>query len=154
MSLSNIVASAQTFTIGQTSITVKPFTINEIAKLQDWIDRTYKSPLVDILPTLHLADPEIRRQLVAEAKRWTAPQFGTQEADSALQSIKGLRQVFRIIVTASDPKLTETDADRIAGEVRLTEFMDAMAPLMVAAFGASEESGDPKAPESPSTGTE
>ena len=145
MSLTNLLPAPKTVQIGTRSVTAKPFTINEISRLQEWINKTYRSPLADILPTLHTLDKETQRSVLAQAKSWTAPQFGTAEADEMLRSIGGLYQVFKIIVTSSDPKLTEADAVSIAGEVDFAQFTDLAGELMLVAFGVSEDQNDPKA---------
>jgi hypothetical protein len=154
MSLSALIGGPVDYIIGTKTIKVKPFTINEIAKLQEWVNRTYRNPLLDMLPSLGQVDPETRHAIILQAKTWTAPQFGTPEAEAILSTIGGMREIFRILVTTGDPTKTEKDADAIAGEISIDEFVGAISELMVIAFGKSEGFDPKKDQESPSTGKE
>jgi hypothetical protein len=154
MSLTALIGGSADYIIGTKTIKVKAFTINEIARLQDWVNRSYRNPLLDLLPVLGQTDPDTRHAIISQAKTWTAPQFGTPEAETILSTIGGMKEVFRILVTAGDSSKTDKDVDAIVGEISVDGFIDAMGELMIVAFGKSEGVDPKKDQESPSTGKE
>ena len=155
MSLLNLIGDTVDFTIGNETVKVKPFTITEIAKLQQYINDKYYNPLKDILPILHTLPPETKVLVMREIKTYKPPEFGTPEAEEFIQSFGCLHECFKIAVKVGDPKRTDEEINRIAESVPFNEFIKRSMELMLVLFGISEET-DPKAEsqEKPLTGKE
>ena len=122
---------------------VKPFTFNDLAKIQAWLDRNF-SPIDQLLSRLERLPEAIQDKLLDRLDSVAsvpAPRLGTPEADKALYSLDGFRQIFQIMVQAADPGCSDADVDTLVGSMSVSEFQKLMERLSAIAF----EAGDPKA---------
>jgi len=120
---------------------VLPFTVNEMAKLQSWLNSVARNPYESLLSRLGDLPVDARKEVLAAIGKWHAPSIGSEEANEYLNTLDGLQALFSIILKKADPSLTDADIVNIQSAYTLNAFTDLMTELTEIAFGKSD---DPK----------
>lgn len=137
----DFVPQSTAITVGGKVYNILPFTLNEMARLQKWIDASSPNPFTFLVEKLGTMSAETRRSVLQEMKTYKSPKLGTEEAGEILQSFDGTKEIFRIAVQRADPSVTDEFVDLLVGSLPIDQFSDLMGRVGSVVFGVSD---DPK----------
>lgn len=121
---------------------ILPFSLNEMAKIQKWIDSVSPNPLAFLVEQLGSLNPEARRAVLLEMKQHKSPKLGTEEASDLLGTFDGLKEIFRIAIQKADPSVDNVKIDEFIGSMSIETFSSLMQKIGGIVFEAED---DPKA---------
>jgi len=120
---------------------ILPFSLNEMAKIQKWIDTVSPNPLAFIVEQLGTLAPDARRAVLNEMKQYKTPKLGTEEASDLLGTFDGLKEIFKIAIQKADPSVDNAKIDELIGSMSIEQFSKLMQKIGGIAF---ESEDDPK----------
>jgi hypothetical protein len=111
-----------------------PLTIDDIQKLQPWVDAQFPDPF-DVMSSAfakgNYTVPQqqyLMSRAMEEACRGSK-KIGTPAGDLALQTIGGVRELLKLSIRKVNPEFSELDAQKIFGSLTPMETLEVVAGL-------------------------
>jgi hypothetical protein len=132
MSIAQLTGQPKKLTAGGKDYLIYPLTLDDLGKLQSWIDGHFPDPFAVIGKAIERGAYTVPQQqyLMQQALSLSVrPQrlIGTPEADSLLQSVDGIKQLLLLSIRKGRPEFSEADAAELFAAMGLGDIQAAFA---------------------------
>lgn len=146
MSVAQLTGQPKKLTAGGKDYLLHPLTIDDLGKLQGWVDGHFPDPFAVIGSAIERGNYTVPQQqyLMQQALALaTRPQrlIGTPEADNLLQSTEGIKQLLLLSIRKGQPEFSAEQAAELFMALGLGDIQAAFA-----ATGVGLVMADPKGP--------
>jgi hypothetical protein len=143
-SAATLTAQPRPLTVNGQVYDLHPLTIDDIGKLQSWVDRQFPDPFEVVNAAIAKGNYTIPQQqyLLSQAiDRATRPAhpIGTAEADQLLQTLEGIKQLLILSIRKGRPEFTDAEAKELYMHLGLGDLQ-----AVFTATGVATVMSDPK----------
>lgn len=130
-SIAVLTAQPKKFKVGDKEYQLHPLTIEDLGKLQAWIDSQFPDPF-DVVKNAfakheyNVAQQQFMMRVALEQASRPKHLIGSPEADELLMSMEGIRQFILISIQKGDPDFTIDDLNELVAKMTSTDIAQAM----------------------------